>query len=183
MLRLLKMFLTVVCLFVGCSCPTLASDGVCSSAQLPEPVRAVLESQFQNWRYVTLSDLNDYYRDKWIESSPKECPGLVIGHLRGTHSLSYAFLLVPRQGKAEKYKLIVVHRSEKNGYVAAEVASFEATYHYSVISKATPRQYTDLDKGTRINLLLDGIIVEELGAGASFYFWHQGKYKEILISE
>ena len=183
MLHQLKLFLTVFYLFIAGACSTLAADNVCSPQQLPEPVRAILESQFPNWRYATLSDLNDYYRNKWTESSPTECPGVVIGHLHSARSFSYAFLLVPRQGKAEKYKLIVVRRSGENGYVVDEVVTYEAPYHNSVISKAPPREYTDQEKGTKISLLLDGIIVEELGAGASLYYWHQAKYKEILISE
>ena len=155
----------------------------CDSAQLPEGVRATLESHFAQWRYETTSDLNDYYRDGWMKSSPTKCPGMVVGHINDAKVLSYAFLLLPRQGKAEKFKLIVIKRAEKGGYVVDEVASYESQYHYSVISKAGPKQYKDQEKDTRITLVLDGIIVEELGAGASLYYWRGGKYKEILISE
>ena len=54
---------------------------------------------------------------------------------------------------------------------------------YCFVPKATPGKYSDLENNKSIQLKLDGIQVEWMEKGAVLYFWSEGRYRKIVVSD
>ncbi len=164
------------------SAPAAPSSEVCNASRLPEQVRGVLEAQFPPWKYETLEDFNEYYRNLWMEAAPGECPGIVEGHFDHTSRVSYAFLLMsPAEKNALTYNLVVVSENDEKEYQAKSIASFESPYHFPAISKAKPGRYSDPQKTRAITISADGILLEELEVGATLHYEVGGKYRKLPV--
>lgn len=115
----------------------------------------------------------------------KECPGIAVGHFETADKLSYAILLVPKSSRGGGHKVVVVSKgAPKSAYTWKLLDQAEGqTYSGLVISTATPGKYSDLENNKSIQLKLDGIQVEWMEKGAVLYFWSEGRYRKIVVSD
>ena len=122
----------------------------------------------------------------WLKGSkPKDCPGIATGHFQSTKELSYALLLVPKSNPNEGHKIIVVSKNETNDSYDWRLLDHAEGQTYSglVLSKAAPGKYSDWENEKSIQLKLDGIQVEWMEKGAVLYFWSEGRYRKLQISD
>src|SRR6266849_2608526 len=159
----------------------------CRDASLPSQAQTLLDSKFLNWRPKHLSDLGADDQRLWMKAHPKECPGIAVGHFEEPDRISYAVLLVPKSELAAGYKIVVLSKASTADAYALKVLDHAdgGTYSSSglVISKATPRAYSDYEDAKSVRLRLDGVNVEWIEKGAVLYYWSRGRYRTIQPSD
>jgi hypothetical protein len=158
----------------------------CDDSALPTSVRDLLNAKFSDWRPKQVSDMNADDQQVWLTAvHGKECPGIAVGHFETADELSYAILLVPKSNPSGGHKVVVVSKgAPKSTYTWKLLDHAEGqTYSGLVISKAAPGKYSDLENNKSIQLKLDGIQVEWLEKGAVLYFWSEGRYRKIVVSD
>ncbi len=108
-----------------------------------------------------------------------------MGHFETADEFSYAILLVPKSNPGGGHKVVVVSKgAPKSAYTWKLLDHAEGqTYSGLVISKATPGKYSDWENTKSIRLKLDGIQVEWMEKGAVLYFWSEGRYRKIRVSD
>lgn len=57
------------------------------------------------------------------------------------------------------------------------------TYSGLVISKAEPGKYKDWEGTKAVRIKLDGLYVEWMEKGAVLYFWSEGHFRKIQVSD
>lgn len=158
----------------------------CDDSALPTSVRDLLNAKFSEWRPKQVSDMNPDDQQLWLTAvHGKECPGIAIGHFESADELSYAILLVPKSNPSGGHKVVVVSKAApKSAYTWKLLDHAEGqTYSGLVISKAAPGKYSDLENNKSIQLKLNGIQVEWMEKGAVLYFWSEGRYRKIVVSD
>ncbi len=153
---------------------------------LPVPVSELLKGKFAQWRPKQVSDMDADDQQLWLKGpSSKGCPGIAIGHFESADSLSYAILLVPQSNPNGGHKIVVFSKDATKDVYTWRLLDHAETQTYSglVISKAAPGKYSDLENNKSIQIKLAGIYVEWLEKGALLYFWSEGRYRKIVVSD
>jgi hypothetical protein len=166
--------------------PTTQHARACDGSALPASVRDLLNAKFSEWTPKQVSDMNADDQQLWLTGAHgKECPGIVEGRFETADELSYAILLVPKSNPSGGHKVVVVSKgSPKSAYTWKLLDHADGqTYSGLLISKATPGKYSDLENNKSIQLKLDGILIEWMEKGAVLYFWSEGRYRKIVVSD
>jgi len=154
-------------------------------AVLPAEARILIEQRFPSWRPKNLSDLSGYDKKLWLETHPKECPGIAAGHFEQPDRLAYAVLLIPKSGHTGSYKVIVL--SNGSGEYAVRLLDRADGNTYSdsglVISKEPHGTYAGFDDTKSVHLKLDGINVEWLEKSSVLYYWSKSRYRSLQTSD
>lgn len=152
---------------------------------LPPPIAELLTSQFSGWRPKQLSDLESDDRQLWTRAHPRECPGIAVGRYQPGDELSYAVLLVPKSDSTNGYQLILV--SKKSAQAASNWKLLDRAkgqaYSGIVVSTAKPGKYSDFDDTKSVVTKLDGIYLEWMEKGAVVYYWSNGHYVKLRVSD
>jgi hypothetical protein len=176
----------VIVLLATCNVPTHAAqkDDVCSDDTLPAPIRASLQSNFDGWRPEGLADLGQDDLELWTKNQPKDCPGIAIGHFERADALIYAVLLVPKSKTGTGYKLVLFSEAPgTNAFTWKLLENYEKDNFAPVIWKLPPGKYTSYTSGKTIRLALDGLNVEWLEKSSYIFYWFEGRYHKIWISD
>jgi hypothetical protein len=153
---------------------------------LPAPVSELLKAKFAQWRPKQVLDMDADDQQLWLKGpNAKGCPGIAIGHFESADRLSYAILLVPQSSPNGGHKIVVFSKDAAKDVYAWRLLDHAETQTYSglVISKAVPGKYSDLENNKSIQIKLDGIYVEWMEKGAVLYFWSEGRYRKIVVSD
>jgi hypothetical protein len=146
-------------------------------------VQQLLEKGYASWRYERVSDLPEEYQKMWTTHNPKDCPGFAAGHFINLENLSYAVLLISGSGQSVSSKLLVVNRTKKGTYAATVLTEEKTTQHYEVVSRVPPGAYSDPEGGSSVRLRLDGVLLEALEVGSTLYYWRNGRFHSLVLSE
>jgi hypothetical protein len=113
---------------------------------LPTEAKSVLEHRFHDWRLKSVSDLSGYDKKLWLETHPKECPGIAVGHFEQPDRVAYAVLLVPKSKSTGSYKIVVLNKTSDEYMVTLLDRADGSTYSDSglVISKERRGTYFGL---------------------------------------
>ncbi len=150
---------------------------------LPSDAKAVIQQRFPDLRPKNLADLNEDDRKLWLEAHPKACPGIASGHFENPRRVAYAILLVPKNGDAAQYKVVVLSKeAEQYAVRVLDEGSFSANSG-QVVSKEPPGTYSGFDERKSVHLTLDGVNVEWLEKSSVLYYWSHGKYRTIQTSD
>jgi len=158
----------------------------CDDSALPASVRDFLNAKFPEWRPKQVSDMDTDDQQLWFTAvHGKECPGLAVGHFETPDELSYAILLVPKSNPSGGHKVVVVSKGAPKSVFTWKLLDHAEGQTYSglVISKAAPGKYSDWENTKSIRLRLDGIQVEWMEKGAVLYFWSEGRYRKLRVSD
>jgi hypothetical protein len=176
--------LTMVSLFILSYASAQTAD-MCSATRLPGAASELLKTKFPLWRAKQISDLEGYDRQLWLETHPKECPGIAIGHFESSDDLSYAALLVPKTKSSGGYKIVVLSMSQPGNAYSSKILEQGQGQGADglVISVAAPGQYTDFENTEMAKLKVDGIYVEWIEKGAILYYWSAGQYHKLQTED
>jgi hypothetical protein len=158
----------------------------CDDSALPASVRDLLNAKFFEWRPKQISDMDADDQQLWLTAAHgRECPGIVAGYFETAYELSYAILLVPKSSPSGGHKVVVVSKAAATSVYTWKLLNHAEGQTYSglVIFKAAPGKYSDLESNKSIQLKLDGIQVEWMEKGAVLYFWSEGRYRKIVVSD
>jgi hypothetical protein len=159
---------------------------ICDSSALPTSAQKLLTAKFSGWRPKLVSDMDTDDQQLWLTATHgKECPGIVAGHFETADELSYAVLLVPKSNSSEGYKFGVLSKGAADKDYAWKLIDHAETQADPglVISKAPSGKYSDWEGNKSVRLKLDGIQLEWMEKGAVLYFWSEGQYHRIRVSD
>lgn len=173
---------TALFLFTSIGLGEAASQDPCDIVTLPVPVNQLLTKKFPGWRYVKLSDLHPENQELWLLSGHgKDCPGIAVGHFQSKKDLSFAVGLISTKMGQPNFKLVIVNR-EEGAY--RHIVLVEPEHPgFSVISRVPPGKYFDNEKGKNVELVLEGVQLEDISKGAILFYWKDGRYEELVVSE
>jgi hypothetical protein len=158
----------------------------CRASSLPSGAKALLDGKYADWRPKDVSDLGPDDKELWLKANPKDCPGIAIGHFEEPDRVSYAVLLVPKSELKHAYKIIVLRELPTgNGYAARLLDQADGEYSSSglVISRVPPGKYSDFEGTASVSVKVDAVNVEWIEKAAVLYYWANGKYHTIQISD
>jgi len=160
------------------------ADDPCAQGKLPGQVRKILEEKFADLRVERIGDLDPYSQQLWLKAHPRDCPGIVFGHFRSRARLSLAVLIIPREKVKAGYRLLAIDGDAHGRCTAHLLEQNESTPRGSdVLSAVPPGEYSDAEGGTQVRLTLDAIRAEHLEAGAILYYWQEGRFRKLIVSE
>jgi len=181
-----RFLLCAALVLIAISCPSAqTAQNVCADSALPEGVRAVLASQYADWRVETFADLDADYQKAWMAKRPNECPGIVAGHFEGKSDLSYALLLIPRAKGKPGYRLAALSKASSKGNYFAIILDQSDTYSMSdsAVFRADPGLQFDEEKFATFKLKSEAIYFETFEKGGSIYYWKHGRYEHVVESD
>jgi hypothetical protein len=177
----------VIVLLATCCAPIRAAQkrDVCSDELLPAPVRTSLQNNFDGWRPKRLADLSGDDLELWTKNQPNDCPGIAIGHFERSDALTFAVLLVPKPEPGAGYKLVIfIEAPGTNAFTWKLLEHYEKKDSFApVIWKLPPGKYTSYTSGKSVHLTLDGLNVEWIEQSSYIYYWFEGRYHKIWISD
>lgn len=145
----------------------------------------LLDQRFPGWRHKYLSDLGEYDTKLWLETHPRECPGIAVGHFEQPDRVAYAVLLIPKSAHTGSYKVIVLSKESDKYAVRLLNHADRNTYSDSglVISKERHGTYSEFGDAKSARLKLDGVNVEWLEKSSVLYYWSKSRYRSIQTSD
>ena len=152
---------------------------------LAPDAKLLIEQRFPKWRPKVLSDLSGYDKELWLETHPRECPGIAVGHFEQPDQVAYAILLVPKAGHTASFKVIVLSKAADE-YAVRLLDGAEGTAYSDsglVVSKEPPGAHSEFDNTKSVHLRLDGVNVELLEKSSVLYYWSHGRYRSIQTSD
>lgn len=158
----------------------------CRTSSLPSGAKALLDTEYGDWRTKDVSDLGADDEGLWMKAHPKECPGIAVGHFEEANRISYAVLLVPKSELKHGYKIIILGKSPTGDVYTARLLD-QAGGEYSssglVISRVPPGKYSDFEDTASVRAKVDALNVEWIEKAGVLYYWANGKYHKIQTSD
>ena len=177
--------LTQVCL-IAFSAISANSTDPCTNTRFPKKVLNLIVRKYPRWRILRLFDLPEPHQHKWLGGDyATNCPGIASGHFLSSTESSFVFSLVPRNKKTEGYRLVVVSkdRVKEGQYAGTVIDQANEPVNPQIVYTVPPGKYSDQSGTETVELALDGIQVEEMEKGASLFFWRDGQYRRLQVSE
>jgi hypothetical protein len=161
-----------------------ASDNVNHSTvcHLPKSAEGVLEAKLPGWKIVSASDLTEHDRALWNAKHSHDCPGVAEGDYFGDRQVSYAVTLVNRQPTRTLETLVVLKR-HNGSFELTELSKAQEATRTLVVFRLRHDTFEDIETSERTRTTSDAIAYEDIAAGMLVYAWHDGKFKEIHISD
>jgi hypothetical protein len=187
MRRFVPFVLTIAAVMAMFAAPPLGAQEqvlACQDSVLPGGVRALLASQFADWRVQTAADLQQDYRKEWMAKRPAACPGIAAGEFEGKASLSYALLLIPRQKGLQGYRLVVVSPGSHDSFSVVMLEQSDAYIPTGTgIYRIDPGLQFNEEKFSTFKLRSEGIYLETKDQPGFIYYWKRGHYQRVLESD
>jgi hypothetical protein len=157
---------------------------LCDNTPLPEEIRKLLAQKFPAWRTLQLSDLHPEKQQLWLDGEHRnECPGITVGHFEATTRLSYAVVLIPRDTDKITFKVVVVGDGKQRPFKLTMLEEPEYIVNYNVIYRVAPGKYSDVGQTQSVQLSLDGLMMRQLDVGTTLFYWKDGHYRRLIISD
>lgn len=170
-------------IFLALAPASRAQSNVCQDSVFPLPAKQVLDQRFPDWRPKRTADLSAYDKKLWLETHPKECPGIAVGHFERPDRVAYAILLVPKSGHRASYKIIVLS-DVVDEYAVRLLDHAEGSGGSDsglVISKETHGTFSDFGNTKSVRLKLDAVNVAWLEKSSVLYYWSHARYANFRL--
>ena len=154
----------------------------CDMNDLPPKIRAHLNRKFPDWRIVTLNDLGPDNRRFYLERHSKGCPGFTPGRYTPAPEPSYAVLIVPKNQKDKRSKLLVYDKAER-GYEATKLVEGAHEGAMAVVITMPSGTYHDSQRTEKVTTKRPVIVFVVYESGALMYYWANGEWHMLQISE
>ncbi len=150
--------------------------------ELLKKYNAIIDSEFKGWHIVKLEELHKDDILLWKRyRKPNEYPGIAIGKYNDNR-VQTALLIGRNIDNKKQAKLLLVE--DKNIPIKILYADTTGNHSYPTIHTLTQGIYTDIyDKTINIEIQHDCIAYEHIEASVTVYYYDNGKYKSLLISD
>jgi hypothetical protein len=176
----LKVILISLLMLGGSPESSLAQTTKCGSATLPPKLQSQLAEHFNGWKVVDVSDLSAEDQEVWSESFAGKCPGYVEGNFTGRPSIAMTMI---RYKGANLYQMLIVAEPRVRGYNIETLSGAEMAAVPDVVLKTSPRKYFNAERDHHVTIKFDGIVYTKLEAAATLYYFLNGKFRHLEISE
>lgn len=153
----------------------------CGVEQLPAKARALLLTKFPEWHIVETKDLLGDDRNIWIKAHHDACPGIAKGNFEGGQP-TYAVSLIRRKAN-RLWQALVVLSDKDQVFVARVLDPPSEVARPLVISRLPPGKYSSAEGDTIAAAKFDVIQEEAIEAGATVFYWKNGEFHRIVVSE
>ncbi len=128
----------------------------------------------------------------WDKVREGECPGIAVGNYDDSKVKGYAILIIPRDSVKRQIKLLLFRKNSSGKYAAKTILETDnAGRSYPVIYRGEPGTYTETDsydygknnEADSIETKHDVIICEFIEKGALVFYYKDGKFHELVISD
>ena len=158
---------------------------------LPKEALKEITLNFKNWRVLEKNDIDSLSQVLWDETRGEECPGVAVGNYDGSNEKGYAALIIPQDSTKRKFKLLLLKKNSSRNYTIKTLIKSSGVGDYPVIYKGKPGTYTetgsfDYDKDNEadsVETKYDVIICEFIEKGALAFYYKDGKFHELVISD
>ncbi|MCI0331101.1 MAG: hypothetical protein L0196_09205 [candidate division Zixibacteria bacterium] len=163
----------------------------CSSS-LPKEALKEIAARFKGWRILEKKDINSVGQTLWDKTRAGECPGIAAGNYDDSNVKGYAILIIPRDSVKRQIKLLLFQENSSEKYAARIIyEAVTARHSYPVIYKGEPGTYTETasddygedDRADSIKTKHDVIICKFIKKGALAFYYKNGKFYELAISD
>lgn len=177
--RWIQLLLSSMLTVASCRADTSHDDEHACQPQLPEPLRVRVTAEHPGWRVLKPDDLLAEDLAIWRRAYDGLCPGIAVGHFNDTAQTAYAVLLIrPTDGRITA-RLVVVDASRTDELITETDLS-----NLPVVRKGMPGTYNDFyDPSDTISTPFETIIYEHLEASAIAFFWQNGRYVSLKVSD
>jgi hypothetical protein len=184
-MKLTRVVLLLVLLLLPVSASSQQSSSTCAPTVLPPDVSEWLKNHLSGWRIKTTQDLEAYHQKLWNENRPNQCPGIAQGHFTNATEGEFALLLVPESTEKKGYKVLAFIKPKGMRARAPKIVEYEKDENSErvVLYPTPPGLYKDPENTRRARIPSDGIVIEEMEAGATLYFWRNNRFERLIISE
>lgn len=149
---------------------------------IPSALAAQLRERFPGWQAVELQALDEEDRALWVKKRGEVCPGAVRGKFDGTNRDQYAIVLIQTQPRLAA-RLLFAAKS-RAGRFRFNTLIHGPTDHVEVVYKAPPGEYHKAGRKTRpITVKTELIVLETIGSGMSGFYFKEGRFRRILLSD
>jgi hypothetical protein len=155
----------------------------CSDSSLPSEVHNLLLSRFSGFQVVVPKDLDSDEIQEWKARKQDRCPGYVHAQF-GPSVAGYAIVLMRKTSPTETHQMLVFLRQEAHGYAVRVLSpSSKVEAHTLVVSLGASGEYHPVEGGRSIRTHWPVILYEAIGAGIEGYYFSNGSWHSILLSE
>lgn len=153
----------------------------CESA-LPPQVKKAVTSKLKGWKILTIADLTHDDQEIFADSYEEQCPGFAAGQFAPGQSPAYAVTLIRSRNGALSQTLLLAAQ-KKGRYQVTTLSPQQRVSSPSIVRKLPRGNYSSPQGDTQIAAAFDVIAYEKIQAGTVIFYWSDGKYRSLVISE
>ncbi|HTV84463.1 MAG TPA: hypothetical protein VME63_03615 [Dyella sp.] len=143
-------------------------------------VQLELRKNYPGWQVVRLEDLRSEDRDLWVKQHGIDCPGIFEAHLKSQTYKSFVLTIFKKNRELQQILLIV--DEGKGSHPVTVLDGPRKVAYLSVVSKMSPGAYWGVD-GRKVDVSLDSVLYEAIEAGSTLYYFRDGRFSYISVSE
>jgi hypothetical protein len=158
----------------------LGLGAYCQATQctVPPDIQPLLSQKWKAWRLLQLSDLRADDQKLWRQYYRKVCPGMTTGRFLPGEPVAHAFMLI---NKSEEALLVAV--TDKNPVKLITVLGGSSVAYFSIVRTVHAGAYTDFYTRKKIVTKLDSVAVEAIEHSTEIFYWSNGRFLSLLISD
>jgi len=153
----------------------------CDGIDLPLDIRRYIEQQSSQWKVITVTDLKPEYRTFLMSKNSTDCPGIVVGHFKPSSRTLYAVALVSRTLNAHVKILVFEYKSNK--YRSTVLMDTMSANPVPTIFKVPPDTFEDWETGVNVKTRYPGVALAFYEGSSTLFYWSNGKFKRLQISD
>jgi len=176
-----------LCLLLLCGTLVRAQTAAPSASsscenEFPPAVKKAVTAKLKGWKIVTVADLVGDDKQIWEDSYDEQCPGITTGRFGPGPSQAYAVTLIRSRSGALYQTLVLVSENNRRSQIFT-LARSEKTARPSIVRRLPAGSYSSPQGETQIDSQFDVVAFEAIEAGTVIYYWSNGKYRSLVISE
>ncbi|HET9837833.1 MAG TPA: hypothetical protein VFR84_06325 [Candidatus Angelobacter sp.] len=150
--------------------------------EIPPQARKAVAGKLKNWKVVTVADLAADDREIWEDEYEQKCPGVTAGQFAPQPARSWAITLI-RSNRGALYQTLVLVTEKDQRYQVTTLSSSQKVARPSIVRRLPSGSYSSSHGETEIDAAFDVIAYETIEAGTMIFYWSNGKYRKVIISE
>lgn len=162
------------------SCNGTAASG-CDMKNLPQGIHDYLQRNFGEWKIVTSEDLLPDHKPVFLKRHPNKCPGFTSGKYKCSDRPLFAVVIISNE-KPRRSKLLVFEKVQ-GSYQATPLGGLPNVVITPVVLTMPPDTYLSWRREKEIKAKYPVIFYVHYEASAQMYYWSEGKWHKLQISD
>jgi hypothetical protein len=151
---------------------------------LPKEVKEIIVNKYKNWRILQKKDLVSDDQMLWDKYHRGECPGVTTGNFDSSSKTGYAILIISQAKTIKRTKLLLLIMGDSGKYTSQVLYVENDVSNFPVIHKEPPGKYSDFyDPKKTEEAKADVIVYEYIEASAVAFYYKNGQFRHLLISD
>ena len=148
--------------------------------KLPQGIRDYLQSNFREWKVVTLEDLLPDHKPVFLKGHANKCPGFTSGKYKCSGRPLFAVVIISNE-EPRRSKLFVFEKVQ-DSYQATTLWGLPNVAITPVVFTLPPDTYLNWERDKEIKTKCPVIFYVHYEASAWMFYWSEGKWRTLQIS-